>query len=248
MDLIIKGSTYTIAPTGNVTKLLVHNSLLGYLKIPREHGAVVSFVLSTLLALKLAWPISAELTSILAAIWIVFFLQHRPRLALYVGLFSAVVLSVLCKSVFVVVLIGSFATGGRVLSYLSMKLGASWRETLGMLGLGIVPLVAATTITGQHEEGQVIMLAYAAASVIATSMIHILRRDPKRTWLPPVWVAGVLLVWLCAAEPSVLAICLTPFLIQLLWLIRKQKPSFAELGVIETVSMTWVFYLLWLHI
>jgi hypothetical protein len=78
-------------------------------------------------------------------------------------------------------------------------------------------------------------------------MIHILRHDAG-VIEPYLWFSGALWMWLGVHEPSALAWCGLPFLLQLLFLLRREKPSFKLLGIVESATMLWVSVYLWTRV
>ena len=217
-------------------------------RLPHEHGVVVTLILSTVLSIKLGLSIGLALFVLLGPIWLIFLLLHQERAALWFALVCAPMVGLFFQSLILAVLMLSFSAGKGLLSILSTHLGTSWRETFGMLAVAATPLLAVLIVTGNSTHAQFVTLAYTAASVLAIALTHILRRDPLQGQGPALVLATIL--WLClwAQDPFVFAWCLVPFAVQLLALTQKHKPSFAQLGAIESISMLFVSVFLWLQI
>jgi len=212
--------------------------------VPKEHGAVICFALSTVLAAKLGWSALDSLLLPFVALWLTLLLSRRPHQAFWFGIGAAAVLAILGDSASVAPLIALFGIGIRVTDNVASAFGVVWRELLGMIAVAAIPLLAATIASGAASVGHTATLAYTASAITAALMIHILRRDSQRI-KPFIWVSVFFWMWLWAQEPGALFWCLMSFPMQLLLLLSRQKPSFKMLGILETVAMLFVTVYLW---
>lgn len=218
------------------------------IRIPHEHGAVVTFILSSILALRLgsSQPLSAII--ILSALWLAFVVQQSIRASLITGAVLAGMVWLFTQSQWAALLIFLFVQGPHALNWFAEHLGPTWREALGMLGVSSVPLMATAGLEGGNPSCWSITLGFTASVLSAAVMIRLLRHEPGRSF--PVFAVFVSFLWilLWRISPIVFLWCLAPFLAQLAWLSRAEQFSFKSLGYVETIALVWAFILLWLQV
>jgi hypothetical protein len=216
-------------------------------RAPREHGALVCFAISSALAVKLGWQSLDSLLLPGIALWLTFFLSHRPVQAFWFAVVSAVLIAVFGDPYALAAPVAIFGVGIRLTSTAAASFGSVWRELMGMIGVAAMPLLMAAVASGADVAAWTATLAFTASAVAASAMIHILRRDAGRIE-PYLWFSGTLWIWLGVHEPSALVWCGLPFLLQLLLLSRRDKPSFKLLGILESAAMLWVSVYLWVRV
>lgn len=216
-------------------------------RVPREHGAVVCFTISTVLAIKLAWQSLDALLLPGVALWLTFLVSHRPVRAFWFAVVSAAVIALAGGSYTLAAPVALFGTGIRIASTLAASCGSAWRELMGMIGVAAMPLVMAFVVSQADATAWTATLAFTAATVGASAMIHILRRDWRRikAYLS---FSVVLWIWLGVHEPYAFLWCGAPFLPQFLLLSCRGKPSFKLLGILESAAMLWVCMFLWVSV
>ncbi|HEY9870550.1 MAG TPA: hypothetical protein V6D08_15400 [Candidatus Obscuribacterales bacterium] len=216
-------------------------------RVPREHGALVCFAISTVLAIKLAWQSLDFLLLPGIALWLTFLLSHRPVRAFWFAVLSAFLIALASGAYTLAVPVALFGIGIRITSTVAASFGSVWRELMGMIGVAAMPLIMASIASRADAAAWTATLAYTASAVAASAMIHILRRDSKRIE-PYLWFSGALWIWLGVHEPGALLWCAMPFFPQLLFLSGKAKPSFKLLGILESAAMLWVSIFLWVSV
>jgi hypothetical protein len=217
------------------------------IRIPHEHGAVITFVLSSLLAVRLGWSQLSLVIVVLASLWIAFLIQRNLRASILLGSVFAGAAGMITHSAPVGILVFIFFQGPHLLSWLSVRLGPSWRESLGMLAVSLMPLMAVTILDRYSPHSWLITLGFTASALLAAVMIRLLRHEPGNSFPVLVVFVTFLWMWLWMKNPTIFVWCIAPFVAQLVWLARGKKLSFKSLGYLETITLVWASVLLWLQ-
>jgi hypothetical protein len=162
---------------------------------------------------------------------------------------SLLLLAVSCPFIIAMALTGHIAAvlfiGFVVLGIVMMQASAEarhlwWRELIGLAGAGSIPLIAVALMTGEAEPLVLAGTALLAAIMTGLCLIHTCRPDLKVSPLPTTLLSALLWVVLAALNPSLTIGCLIPYCVQVLWILKRKKPSFKQLGIAQAVAMLWV--------
>lgn len=209
------------------------------LKVPAERGAVVIFSLSTIVALFYCRSNITEAACALVVVWLMMLSAHN----------SPLLLAVSCPSIIAMALTGHIAAalfiGFVVLGIEMMQASAEarhlwWRELIGLAGAGSIPLIAVALMTGEAAPLVLAGTALLAAIMTGLCLIHTCRPDLKVSPLPTALLSALLWVILAVLNPSLTIGCLIPYCVQVLWILKRKKTGFKQLGLAQSACLLWV--------
>jgi len=209
------------------------------LKVPAERGAVVIFSLSTIVALFYCRFNITEAACALVVVWLIMLSAHN----------SLLLLAVSCPSIIAMALTGHIAAAlfiGLVLAGVQMMQVSAearhlwWRELIGLAGAGSIPLIVVALMAGEAAALMLAGTALLAAIMTGLCLIHTCRPDLKVSPLPTALLSAFLWVVLAALNPILTISCLIPFCAQVLWIWKRKKPGFKQLGLAQSACLLWV--------
>lgn len=211
------------------------------LRLPREHGATVCFVLSVALATKHVIANAPALFGLLV-LSLIFLSMHNIRQSLIICASGSLLLWTMHQP-FMAVLILVPPIGGTVLKSLGERFGPWLAQTGGLLGLSALPLLFALPVSGYTPQLQVLICAYLFSVAASAACVQIVINKHSSSPAPAICLAAVLAVLVFQSSVQLALLICVPFLLQGLWL--PNKPSFKALGIVETLCMSWTTIILW---
>lgn len=217
------------------------------LKQPNEHGIVVIFALASLLALFFDGNLVGQALTQLT-LWLMLLSLQNKRQLIVLTLCAACInaLSNLGLSIWLLLV-----CGGMLLT-LSLKSGSVrlYRELVGTAGAILTPLVAALLVSGETIFFVKAATVMTAAVALSTAMIHLAswcqwrRIQDLRLAFTLSTFAAIAMLCLASHQPMQIALALAPFVLQAIWLVKRRKASFKQLGQIEAITLLWVAILI----
>lgn len=207
-----------------------------WLRLPAEHGAVVTFAMASIVSLFLA-PLDSHFGLKLMILWILFLSLHRRKQLVVITLLGAFIIYLLQDSLLNIIPISLMTAGPLLISSARSKLHASGRETLGMLGVSMMPFLLAATSGAPVSDTAIGGACYSACALAGTGMIRIARRDTHVSARFPMILSAVFWVPVVLTEPALSVVCMVPFVLEVEWLKKQAKPSFKRLGIVATLCM-----------
>lgn len=206
------------------------------LKLPREHGAVGVFSLTTLMSLCLCPSNLVGVATGLALLWLMMTAKDNFRLLASISLFSILAFSFTGCPLAAVFVFAVFCA----LQFLQHSNNAKefwWREIFGLTGAVLAPLMLTAFLS---DASSLLLLAgtcFLAVVFTGVAIIHALRPELKIG--PCVTASLALLFWILLAIQNMLlaVLCLLPFLVQGAWIARNPRPGYKELGIAQICSL-----------
>lgn len=204
--------------------------------LPREHGAVTVFSFATLISLFLFRGDLAPIAGALLMLWLMMMSLHDQAL-----LFLATVLSTL----FMFACGQHLAAGLFLLAFLGLEIMQAstdvddlwWREIVGLSGAALAPLLITGAISDNLQTVFCAAVALLASILTGLSLIHACRPELRGN---PILSAGLsFLLWLslAALNNRLTIVCLLPYCIQVLWILKRKKLSLKELGLAQAACL-----------
>lgn len=213
------------------------------LKLPKEHGAVVVFSMACLLALLLCRNNLLIIALAEVVLWAMILSLHRPRQLLLVTIAGMVMLLIFAPTPLslwiAVVYAGSLVTSSRL-----SKIAVWLRETLGLTGAILAPIMVSYVVTQDLQLHLTVGAVLVAATLTGTALIRVSHRETKVTPNPSFLLAMLLWILLAAFNPLIIALVLTPYIAQSVWILNVPKPSFKKLGQVQCLCLFWVSLIL----
>jgi|GEM_PF-1156001 len=232
-------------------------------KLPREYGAIVVFVLASIVALVLSQREFFAIACLQLCLWPLIFSAHRPQQLLQLTVLIAIVLY-LCEGLpfaiwIAAVGIGIFAVSPSPSSSSSsswLRLGALPRESIGLAGAALAPLVFSYLLAANRGLNLSLhmsaIFALLAATLTSSSMIYFCREQARKQKPAALVLLAVLslLLWLClsALSSHLAALSLLAYVFQSLWLLPVAQHSYKQLGQVQSFCLLWVSIATVLHI
>lgn len=208
------------------------------IKIPAEHGAAVTFVLSSLGALYLAGD--AFLTGSIALLFLVLMglTLSNNRTLIVIASSGALLMTLLFgKPVYIAI----FAAC--LLGCILIKSNRAVREILGLFGVTTMPfgLVAAGFDSSEALPAILIFcLALSGAAFGASFVVHyaVMKVDGVSIFQLVFFLLASSLLW--TVIPALSAVLLLPIALELLYRMRLRSLGFKRIGLIQTAYVTLV--------
>jgi hypothetical protein len=213
------------------------------LRLPREHGATVCFVLSAILAAK---QVTGNVPALfgLCAISLIFFSMHNKWQSIIIAGTGSLILIALHQPLMAILPV-VLLSGPAVLKILGERLGPWIAQTGGLLGLSALPLMFALLAQSHTEQLQVLFYAYLFAAAASAACVQIVISKQSSSPWPAILLAAILSAFVFQNSLQLALLISAPFLLQSFWL--HNKPSFKALGIVETLCMSWTTIVLWLN-
>lgn len=217
------------------------------LRLPNEHGIVVIFALESLLALFFDGNLVGQALTQLT-LWLMLLSLQNKRQLIVLTLCAACISTPANLGLSIWLLL---VCGGMLLT-LSLKSGSVrlYRELVGTAGAILAPLVAALLASGATSFFVKAATVMTAAVALSTAMIHLAswfqwrRIQDLRLALTLTTFATLVMLCLASLQPIIIALTLAPFVLQAIWLAKRRKASFKQLGQIEAITLLWVAILI----
>ncbi len=227
-------------------------------KMPREYGAIVVFILASIVALVLSQSELVLIACLLVGLWPLILSAHRPQQLLLFTVVTAITVYCCAGLQFALWLIsvglGIFAvsSSASVSSFARLALSALARESLGLAGAALAPLIFAFLLAAAHGQELDLpitaIFALLAATLTSSTMIYLCRfrgRSSSSFQQRPAVVLLALIslwLWLCLASlsSSLAALSLLVYVLQGLWLLPARPHSYKQLGQVQCLCLTWV--------
>lgn len=205
-------------------------------KLPAEHGAVVTFALASVLGLLVSRePVAYSLGLIF--LWLMFLSMHRMRQSLTLSLVLAVLAASTKTGVPLVIPHLFLLAGNLLLRHSAAYLHVTGRETLGMLGAGILPFILAVICGSSVSVVLVVGSCFIASTLFGTAIVRLTRPDTRVSAKFPVALSMIFAFNALLFAPLLTLLCILPFIAELILLKRMKKPSFKLLGIASSVSL-----------
>lgn len=207
------------------------------LRLPREHGAVAVFSLSTILSLSLCRSHPVCVASSLAILWLMMSAKHSLFLLTVITLVSAFGLQTGGHSIAAIFIFAIFCA----LLLLQKSDSAKqlwWREILGLAGACCAPLCMTAIVADNY--GWIVLTGNCLLAGIMTglALIHALRSELKVSPLLTASLSFVLWLSLANQNPFLTALCLFPFCMQAVWIAKYPTPDYKALGIAQMCSLS----------
>lgn len=215
-------------------------------KLPKEHGAVVVFSMACLISLLLCrdnLPIIALAEIVL---WAMILSLHRPMQLLLIT--SAGMAVLFFGPTPLALWIAVVYAGSQVTSSRCSKIDSWLRETLGLTGAILAPIMVSYVVTQDLPLHFTVAAVLVAATLTGTALIRVSHRETGVSPNPVALLSLLLWVSLAAFNSLIIALVLLPYIVQSLWILKVPKPSFKQFGQIQCLCLLWVMMILTLHI
>ncbi|MBX3073326.1 hypothetical protein KF913_05355 [Candidatus Obscuribacterales bacterium] len=215
-------------------------------KLPKEHGAVVVFAMACLISLLLCrdnLPIIALSEIVL---WVMILSLHRPRQLLLITFVGMVVL--LFGPAPLSLWIAVVYAGSQVTSSKISKIDSWLRETLGLTGAILAPIMVSYVVTQDLPLHLTVAAILVAATLTGTALIRVSHLETGVSPNPVALLSLLLWIFLSAFNSLLIALVLIPYIVQSLWILKVPKPSFKQFGQIQCLCLLWVAMILILYI
>ncbi|MBS1994170.1 MAG: hypothetical protein JSS83_26850 [Cyanobacteria bacterium SZAS LIN-3] len=208
-------------------------------RLPVEHGAVLAFALACIVSLLTcrAHPLSIAGAEII--LWSMMLSLHRRGQLMRITALAVAAL-LFCSQAAVAAWIVLVWVGSQVTAAPSRPLAPWCRETVGLAGSTLAPIMTSCLICGNPGLHLTISLTMMGAVITGTALIRASHRESLVTPLPAVLISLCLWLWLAIISPVTAVWCLVPYVAQSLWLLIVPKPSFKLLGQVQSVCLLWV--------
>lgn len=218
------------------------------LKLPAEHGAVVAFLLSGIIAGQLSHA-PYLFCCLFMLLWIVFLSMHNRKQSICLALVFAAATVLVSGKVILALPFVIMQTGALAILACSKRLGMSFRETAGMFGACSLPILLSVLTSADLAKAALIASAFIGSTMMGTANVRLLRPDTRVSPLPPLLVSTLFIAFVFACSNRLAVLCLLPYALQLPFLMCSKKPSFKALGIRESISLLYVTGLLtfWIH-
>ena len=211
----------------------------GILRLPQEHGAVVTFSIATVLALALSHSNIAAVPTGLILLWLLMLSAHN-----FVFLFSVSALGavLLISQGYVLAALFLFAAFLAMETMQERNSGKEfwWRELVGLGGAVIAPFAMTSSISGCFNEMLFACLSLLAGVMTGLFLIHVSRPELKVSPTLTAVLSVVLWAILVALRPQLALVFALPFVVQLCWIRACRKPQYKQLGIAQGISLFWI--------
>ncbi|MBA4026615.1 MAG: hypothetical protein C0473_00085 [Cyanobacteria bacterium DS3.002] len=220
-------------------------------KLPREYGAIVVFVLASMISLVLSAKEFAAIACLQLCLWPLILSAHRPKQLLLLSFLAMAVIQLFAGLPFALwtaaVAVGIFAVSSP-----SLHLGALLRESIGLSGAALTPLVFSCLLG--YTQGLDLSLhlasvvALLAATLTSSTMIYLCRKQRPVALVLLVVLSFLLWLGLTALNAPLAALSLVVYVLQGLWLLPVATPSYKQLGQVQSLCLLWVSIAIVLHV
>jgi hypothetical protein len=213
--------------------------------LPREHGATVCLVLASILALKLTALSSEMAVTYIFMSLILFSVRHKLQ-AMIIGAFGFLVMAVAFGQPWMGLTVLSM--GASVMVYHKLaNLDAGLKQTFGIALVSMLPFIAAGCQVGFDLAFLVRMVAFVGCALLGVTFVQL---AVNHHLVSPTWSLFLSMGCLLAIlEPATILVakCLIPFGVQILWLSFAGMRPLKEIGIAQTLAMMWCTVVLWLY-
>ncbi len=209
------------------------------LKVPAERGAVVIFSLSTIVALFYCRSNITEAACALVVVWLMMLSAHNSRLLLAVS-FPSIIAMALTGHIAAALFIGFVLLGIEMMQTSAEARHLWWRELIGLAGAGSIPLIAVALMAGEAAALMLAGTALLAAIMTGLCLIHACRPDLKVSPLPSALLSALFWIILEMLNPNLTISCLIPYCAQVLWILKRKRPGFKQLGLAQSACLLWI--------
>lgn len=234
MERIMTAQRLSIAPVNDTFKL------------PKEHGAIVVFSMACLISLFLCRDNLPLIALAEVMLWAMILSLHRPRQLLLITFVGMVVF--LFGPAPLPLWIAVVYAGSQVTSSRFSKIDSWIRETLGLTGAILAPIMVSYVVTEDLPLHFTVAAVLVAATLTGTALIRVSHREAGVSPNPVALLSLLLWVSLAAFNSLIIALVLIPYVVQSLWILKVPKPSFKQFGQVQCLCLIWVAMILTLHI
>lgn len=220
-------------------------SQLPWFRVPPEHGAVITFVLSLLLSVGLSSH--KVLSAILCLIFFLLFASlHNNNLRISVAAIGVLAAS-LWQLPLTAIAFCLLALGRKLLS-LFPNCSVDMKQFVALAGMAFLPLSA--SLIAPHDSLEILSkyaLFLHATMFGAATVFFYLRNKGFRWWIPAISCIFVLLAGLPGGGSLVLTVFLLGVAKALYLITRKHTPGLKHVGILEAVYLSCVTLTLYIH-
>ncbi len=216
-------------------------------QLPPEHGVLVAFILSCILAWKVAGAPSQEMDLTVMFLMLTVGSLHRPVQMAFIAFTGALILAFNYSQPWLALCLLLMPVGQRIANESVRFFGPSIRQTLGMLGISTIPLAAACLVSRGSQATQIAVLGFTSASMLSTGIVLLYQNKANIHCKPALLSATALWLWLLFKQPPAALLGFFPFLLQTLWIARSSKPTFKQIGIAESLCLSWTTAILFLQ-
>ena len=206
-------------------------------ELPKEHGAVAVFSLSTVVSLCLCHTELTAVTSALIMLWLMMMSTHCETLLLIVTALS-MLLMCLSGNVPVALLFLLVFLGIAVTQISQAAKDLWWKEIVGLSGAALAPLAVSSLLSGYFQSTILASLAFLASIMTGLCLIHACRPELRVNPLTTALLSLFFWVLLAGLKPMLALVSLLPFCLQVLWILKVKRPHFKQLGLAQGACMT----------
>jgi len=212
-------------------------------KLPREYGAIVVFVLASIVSLVLSAREFATIACLQLCLWPIILSAHRPRQLLLLTVLTSIAVYSLAGLPFVLWFV-AVALGVYAVSSPSLHLLALVRESVGLSGAALAPLIFSCLLAVNQDRDLSLhiaaVLVLLAATLTSSSMIYLCRKQRPAALVLLVVLSFLLWLALAALNAPTAALSLLAYVIQCLWLLTGASHSYKQLGQVQSICLIWV--------
>ncbi len=222
-------------------------------RLPREYGAIVVFVLASIISLVLSGKELVAIACLQLCLWPLILSAHRPRQLLLLAALMAGFLYLFAGLPFTL-WIAAVAIGIFAVSSPSLHLEPLLRESFGLSGAALAPLVFSCLLAatqGRDLSSHISSIfALLAATLTSSVMIYLCRRQRPAALALLAVLSLLLWLGLTALSLQLTALSLAVYVVQCLWLVPYEPGahSYKQLGQVQSFCLLWVSIVTVLHI
>lgn len=203
--------------------------------LPREHGTTVIFLFASFLALRMA-PSPLMAATILSMI-LVMLSSRQSTQGLMIAMVAAGTLSAFHQPLPGIAVI-LLALGSKIFDRYGHLIETALGHDIAIVGVGGIPLLVASFITESSWPLWLSAAAFIGSALMATAIVQLCINSAK---VEPAWALfGSSLLFLVVASTNMASLAgfgLTIFLIEMIWIALRGKPSLKALGIAQTVAL-----------
>lgn len=216
-------------------------------ELPKEHGAVAVFSMSTVVSLCLC---HAELTTVTGALIMLWLMMMSTHYEILLFLMTALSMLLMCLSGKLAVALFSLLVflGIEVTQTSQAAEDLWWREIVGLSGAALAPFAVSSLLSGNFQSIILASLAFLASIMTGLCLIHVCRPELKVNPMTTAFLSLFFWILLAGLRPMLALVSLFPYCLQVLWILKVKRPYFKQLGLAQAACMTIVsLAILFLH-
>ena len=204
--------------------------------LPKEHGAIVTLVLSIVIATFCFGILNTSTILALSIFWLMVTTIHRDKVNLMIATSGGILMMLITGNVFLLSMYLMVWLGNRL-----MNKSRAQREVIGIVGASTAPFLIiwlASGCSSSHSLVLAIVLPFLCAALIASVVVHYAINQFNESFWIMISLTIPLLILINLTIPQAIFWLLIPVLIQFGFRDALSNLSFKNLGLLQTAYLT----------